>query len=177
MTARDRIVLIVVGARSPLLAAFWFLAISPKRKEAADLSAQVAAAQTRLDAAQAVASSAEARQGQLRHRLRDGRPPGQGRAGRRRHAVARLPARARPRTANHVDFRSIKLDRHRRAGAARAAGAAAAVASADGTTPGATPRPAAAARCRPARPSAPPASRRCRSRSTSRARSSTCSAS
>jgi Tfp pilus assembly protein PilO len=59
VTARDRIVLIVVGLAA-VMAAFWFMAISPKRKDATDLSAQISQAQTRLDAAQASASQAEA---------------------------------------------------------------------------------------------------------------------
>lgn len=59
MTARDRIVLVVVGILAAL-AAFWFLAISPKRKDANDLSVQITQAQTRLTTAQASASTAEA---------------------------------------------------------------------------------------------------------------------
>lgn len=58
MTARDRIVLIVVGFAA-VLAAFWFMAISPKRKDASDLGAQVTQAQARLATAQASASQAE----------------------------------------------------------------------------------------------------------------------
>jgi type II secretory pathway pseudopilin PulG len=59
VTARDRPVLIVVGLLA-VLGGFWFLAISPKRKEAADVTTQLAAAQTRLDTATAAASGAEA---------------------------------------------------------------------------------------------------------------------
>jgi type II secretory pathway pseudopilin PulG len=59
VTGRDRIVLIVVGVLATL-AAFWFLAISPKRKDSTDLSAQISQAQTRLSTAQASAASAEA---------------------------------------------------------------------------------------------------------------------
>jgi type II secretory pathway pseudopilin PulG len=59
VTARDRTVLIVVGVLAAA-AAFWFLAISPKRKDATDLTAQIAAAQSRLDTATASASSAAA---------------------------------------------------------------------------------------------------------------------
>jgi Tfp pilus assembly protein PilO len=59
VTARDRTVLIVVGVLAAL-AAFWFLAISPKRKESAEVTTQVAAAQARLDTANASASAAEA---------------------------------------------------------------------------------------------------------------------
>ncbi len=45
---------------------------------------------------------------ELRHRLRDGRPAGQGRAGRRRRRVARLPARVRCAHAG-IDFRSLTV--------------------------------------------------------------------
>jgi hypothetical protein len=59
VTARDRIVLIVVGALA-LCGGFWFAVISPKHKEAAEVNVQVAAAQQRLDTAQMAASSAQA---------------------------------------------------------------------------------------------------------------------
>ncbi|HMJ32724.1 MAG TPA: type 4a pilus biogenesis protein PilO [Baekduia sp.] len=59
MTARDRTVLSVLGFVA-VLGAFWFLALSPKRKEASDVSVQVTAAQQRLTTAQAGAASAEA---------------------------------------------------------------------------------------------------------------------
>jgi len=59
VTARDRTVLIVVGLLAAL-AAFWFLAVSPKRKEATDLSSQVTSAESRLAAAQASAANAAA---------------------------------------------------------------------------------------------------------------------
>jgi type II secretory pathway pseudopilin PulG len=59
VTARDRIVLIVVGIVAAL-AAFWFLAISPKRKDANDLGAQITTQQQRLSTAQASAATAEA---------------------------------------------------------------------------------------------------------------------
>jgi Tfp pilus assembly protein PilO len=59
VTARDRTVLIVVGALA-VLAGFWFLAIGPKRKDATDLTTQVQAAQSRLATAQASAASADA---------------------------------------------------------------------------------------------------------------------
>jgi type II secretory pathway pseudopilin PulG len=49
----------VVGALA-VAAAFWFLAISPKRKEASDVSAQITTAQQTLETAQAAAASAQA---------------------------------------------------------------------------------------------------------------------
>jgi Tfp pilus assembly protein PilO len=57
MTARDRYVLIVLGMVG-VLAAFWFLAISPKHKDSAALDAQVTTAQARLDTANAAVASA-----------------------------------------------------------------------------------------------------------------------
>lgn len=59
MTARDRTVLIVVGLVA-LLGGFWFLALSPKRQQSADLATKLSAAQGRLATAQASASSAQA---------------------------------------------------------------------------------------------------------------------
>jgi type II secretory pathway pseudopilin PulG len=129
VTARDRIVLIVVGIAATL-AAFWFLAISPKHKEASDLSAQVSSAQQRLDAATASATTAEA---------------ARARYARDYATVARL-GKAVPvdddmpslvyqlektAEANHVDFRAIKLTGS--SGPAPAP-AAAAVASATGSS-------------------------------------------
>ena len=59
MTARDRTVLIVLGS-IVAVAAFWFLAIGPKRKDASDLDAQVKSAEQRLSTAQSSAASAAA---------------------------------------------------------------------------------------------------------------------
>ena len=61
MTKRDRIVLTVIGAAG-LLAAFWMLALAPKREEAAQLKQQVAAEEKRRDDALArVRAGEEAR--------------------------------------------------------------------------------------------------------------------
>ena len=40
MTTRDRLVIVGVLAHGPL-AGFWFLGLAPKRKESADLQAQI----------------------------------------------------------------------------------------------------------------------------------------
>lgn len=58
MTTRDRTVLMVVGL---LVAAagFWFLALAPKRDDAAALKTKITAAQGELDAAKAAAATAE----------------------------------------------------------------------------------------------------------------------
>lgn len=65
MTSRDRIVLIVLGLAA-VMAAFWFMAISPKRKDASDLSSQITQAQARLDTAQASAAQASAAKARYR---------------------------------------------------------------------------------------------------------------
>jgi type II secretory pathway pseudopilin PulG len=59
VTTRDRTLLMVVAVLAGI-AAFWFLAISPKRKEASDLGAQITSAQQTLASAQAAAASAQA---------------------------------------------------------------------------------------------------------------------
>jgi type II secretory pathway pseudopilin PulG len=58
VTTRDRTVLIVVGFVAAV-AAFWLLALSPKRKEADDVSAQLTTAQQRLSTAQTSAAAAD----------------------------------------------------------------------------------------------------------------------
>jgi Tfp pilus assembly protein PilO len=139
VTARDRIVLIVVGMVA-LLGGFWFLAISPKRKEASDVAAQVASAQTRLDTAQASASSADAARKQYSTdyatvaRLGKAVPVDDDMPS----LVYQLSHTAK---VNHVDFRAIKLTS---SGAVAAAPTgAAAVASANGNTPASGTAPAA----------------------------------
>ena len=110
MTARDRIVLDRRRAVG-LLGGFWFLALAPKRNEASRSRRRSPRQQQSLDrrAPPARRRGATAK-APLRARLRDRRPPRQGRAGRRRRAVARLPA-PDGRAGANVDFRSLKLDR------------------------------------------------------------------
>jgi Tfp pilus assembly protein PilO len=137
MTARDRYVLIAL-AMVGVLGAFWFLAISPKHKDASTLSGQVSAAQTRLDTANAAvasASSAKAKYSsdystvaQLGKSVPvDDDVPS---------LVYQLQHAA---SANHIDLEQIKMTGSASASAAPT-GAAAAVASATGSTatPGTT---------------------------------------
>ena len=56
MTTRDRNILLVLGALA-VLAAFWFLAIKPKRAEVQNLTGQIATQQKRLTTAQATVNS------------------------------------------------------------------------------------------------------------------------
>ncbi len=63
MTGRDRIVITVFAALA-VLAAAWFLGVSPERKQAAALDAQVSAARAQLAAAESQLGSARAAQQQ-----------------------------------------------------------------------------------------------------------------
>jgi type II secretory pathway pseudopilin PulG len=139
VTARDRTVLIVVGLLAAA-AAFWFLAISPKRKDATDLTAQVASAQARLDTAQASASSAAAAKAKYTKdystvaRLGKAVPVDDDMPS----LVYQLQHTA---ASNQVDFQQIKMTGTASASSAPApTGTAAAVASATGSTsaPGST---------------------------------------
>lgn len=64
MTTRDRLVIVGVLLVAAI-AGFWFLALAPKRKEAADLQAQIATQTQQLTTAQARAT--EARQAKARY--------------------------------------------------------------------------------------------------------------
>ncbi len=140
MTARDRTVLIVVGLLA-LLGGFWFMAISPKRKEASDVAAKVTVAQTRLDTAQAGAASADAARKQYSidyatvARLGKAVPVDDDMPS----LVYQLSHTAK---VNHVDFRAIKLTSSGTPTAAPT-GVAAAVASANGNTSATSSTPAA----------------------------------
>jgi Tfp pilus assembly protein PilO len=107
VTARDRIVLTVLGLMA-VMAAFWFMAISPKRKDADDLSAQIVEAQARLDSAQASAAQAQAAKARYRSdyatvaRLGKAVPVDDEMPS----LVYQLEQAAK---ANHVQFNSIKL--------------------------------------------------------------------
>lgn len=63
MKARDRLVVMVVGALA-LLVAGWMLVVSPERKQAATLDGQVAQARSTLSSAQSQVSAARAAQAQ-----------------------------------------------------------------------------------------------------------------
>jgi hypothetical protein len=61
MTARDRMVVIVIATLA-VLAAAWLLAVSPKREQATKLDAQVSAAQAQLASAESEVASARGAQ-------------------------------------------------------------------------------------------------------------------
>jgi hypothetical protein len=107
MTTRDRLVLAVVAVAATAAAA-WFLAVAPKRQEAADLGAKVAQARARRDASAGGASAGQIRATYRKDyatiaRLGKAVPP--------RADVAsllfQLEAAAR---AAKVDFRSVTVD-------------------------------------------------------------------
>jgi type II secretory pathway pseudopilin PulG len=128
VTARDRIVLTVVGLAA-VMAAFWFLAVSPKRKDATALSAQISQAQARLDSAQQSATQAQSAKASYRSdyatvaRLGKAVPVDDEMPS----LVYQLEQTAK---ANKVDFRSIKMTGSVTSAATPAANA---VASANGT--------------------------------------------
>jgi Tfp pilus assembly protein PilO len=141
VTARDRIVLIVVAGLA-VLAGFWFLVLGPKRDDAKAISDQLSAAQQRLETAQQSAASAEAARRRYTSDyatvarlgkavpVQDDVPS----------LVYQLEATAHD---HHIDFRSIKLESSG-SGSISTPNAAAAVASANGTTPAAATSAAAA---------------------------------
>jgi type II secretory pathway pseudopilin PulG len=132
VTTRDRTVLIVVGFVA-ILGAFWFLALTPKRKETADTSAALLVAQQRLETAQAGVSGAEA----ARQRYDDDYAT-VARLGKAVPVDDDVPSLVyqleRTAHANKIDFRSIAMvGSASSSGAAAPPTAAAAVASANGT--------------------------------------------
>jgi type II secretory pathway pseudopilin PulG len=133
VTARDRTVLIVVGLLATV-AAFWMLALSPKRKDASDLGAQLTSAQQRLDTANAGAATAEA--AKKRYNSDYATVARLGKAVPVEDDVPSLVYQLEH-TAHdhHIDFRSIELVSSSSISTAAPTGAAAAVASANGTTP------------------------------------------
>jgi hypothetical protein len=107
MTTRDRFVLCVVIVAAAVAAA-WFFAIGPKRRDAADLGAQVAQAEARRDAAAGGASADQIRATYRKDyatiaRLGKAVPPRSDVAS----LVFQLEAAAR---AAKVDFRSVTVE-------------------------------------------------------------------
>jgi hypothetical protein len=135
VTSRDRTAALIVGA-VVLLAGFWFLLLSPKRKDAESLSTKITAAQQRLDTArQATAAATAARN---RYDADYAAVAKLGKAVPADDDVASLVYQLdHVSNGTHIDFRSIKLES---TGAstpapAPAAAQAAAVGQASGSTP------------------------------------------
>jgi hypothetical protein len=142
VTSRDRLAAIVVGA-VVLLAAFWFLGLSPKRKDAADLGAKLSQAQQRLDAArQATTAGTAARD---RYDADYATVAKLGKAVPADDDVLSLVYQLdHVSSGTHIDFRSIKLEPSAASAPAAATPAAQAVAvgqasGSDAKTSGATP--------------------------------------
>jgi hypothetical protein len=143
MSTRDRYVLGILAVAAAV-AAVWFLAVAPQRREAAGLGAQVAQAQARRDAANARAATVEQARAAYRKdyatvaRLGKAVPPRADVAS----LVYQLEAAAR---AAHVDFRSVTVESLPATAPASGDAAAKATGADAGTTPQATsdvqPRP------------------------------------
>lgn len=108
MTSRDRLAALVVGA-VVLVAGFWFLGLSPKRKDAADLNTKISAAQQRLDTArQATTAGTAARD---RYDADYATVAKLGKAVPADDDVLSLVYQLdHVSTGTHIDFRSIKLE-------------------------------------------------------------------
>ncbi|HEY4098712.1 MAG TPA: type II secretion system protein GspM [Baekduia sp.] len=132
MTVRDRSVLIIVGFLA-VVAAFWLLALSPKRKDAADISTQLQTAQQRLTTAQATAAGAESARASY-----DSDYATVARLGKAVPVDDDVPSLVyqleHTAHTSKIDFRSISVTGGGTAAAPAPTGAAAAVASANGTT-------------------------------------------
>jgi hypothetical protein len=132
VTTRDRTVLIVVVFVA-ILGAFWFVALTPKRKESTDASSALVLAQQRLSAAQANVSGAEA----ARQRYDDDYAT-VARLGKAVPVDDDMPSLVyqlqQTASANRVRFSQIKMTGSATPAAATPTGTAAAVASATGTT-------------------------------------------
>jgi hypothetical protein len=128
VTGRDRLAGVVVGA-VVLLAAFWFLALAPKRKDAQALGDKITQAQQRLDAArQATATASAARS---RYDADYAAVAKLGKAVPADDDVASLVYQLdHVSTDSHIDFRSVKLNSTGSSAAAPAAPAVAQVAAA-----------------------------------------------
>jgi hypothetical protein len=135
VTSRDRTAALIVGA-VVLLAAFWFLLLSPKRKDAEALSTKITAAQQRLDTArQATAAATAARN---RYDADYAAVAKLGKAVPADDDVASLVYQLdHVSNGTHIDFRSIKLESTGASTPAPAPAAAQAVAvgQASGSTP------------------------------------------
>jgi hypothetical protein len=108
VTSRDRLVAIIVGA-VVLLAAFWFLMLGPKRKDAASLSQKISQAQQRLDAARQASTTASAARD--RYDADYAAVAKLGKAVPADDDVASLVYQLdHVSTGTHIDFRSIKLN-------------------------------------------------------------------
>jgi Tfp pilus assembly protein PilO len=140
VTARDRIVIVAVLVAAAL-AGFWFVGLAPKRKEAADLQAQIASENQRLTEAQQKASAAK--QAKERYRADYAAIAKLGKAVPKGDALPSLVYQLQ--SVSHsarIDFKSLKVAGGGGQGPTPSAATAAAASSSTASTPSA---PAAAA--------------------------------
>jgi type II secretion system (T2SS) protein M len=155
MTTRDRLVIVGVLLVAAI-AGFWFLALAPKRKEAADLQAQIATQTQQLTTAQARA--AEARQAKARYNADYAAVAKLGKAVPKSDALPSLVYQLQSVAHSaRIDFTSLKIAGGGGQGPTPAASAApAATAAAGASTPsapasgGSSATPAASASAQPA---------------------------
>jgi Tfp pilus assembly protein PilO len=154
VTSRDRLVGLIVGA-VVLLAAFWFLLLSPKRHDAQSLGTKIADAQQRLDKArQASAAASTARKS---YDVDYATVAKLGKAVPVDDDVATLVYQLdHASRGSHIDFRSIKLESSGSSAAAVATPAA--QAAAVGQASGGSSTPPASGSTTTASSSTPPAS-------------------
>jgi Tfp pilus assembly protein PilO len=144
MTVRDRLIIVVVLVAAAL-AAFWFVGLAPKRKEAGTLSSQIDVASKKL--AQAQQSAAQARQAKAHYNDDYAEVATLGKAVPKSDALPSLLYQLQ--SAAHgarIDFKSLKVSGSGTPAASAATPAAATASTATGTNPGspskASPAPA-----------------------------------
>jgi Tfp pilus assembly protein PilO len=136
VTTRDRLIIVVVLVAAAL-AGFWFLGLAPKRKDAADLQAQIDTTTQQLAAAQAKA--AQATQARAHYDKDYATVATLGKAVPKSDAIPSLMYQLQSAAHNaRIDFRSLKLSAAGGQGPAATTPAASATATAKGSSGGAS---------------------------------------
>jgi hypothetical protein len=131
MTARDRMIIVVVLVVAAM-GAFWFVGLSPKRKEAADLQSKINVVQEQLTAAQQKAS--QARQAKARYTADYAEVATLGKAVPKSDALPSLLYQLQSAARGaRINFNSLKVSSSGAAPTPAPAAATAAVASASGS--------------------------------------------
>jgi type II secretion system (T2SS) protein M len=137
MTARDRMIIVVVLVVAAL-GAFWFVGLSPKRKEAADLQSKINVAQEQLTAAEQKAS--QARQAKARYTADYAEVATLGKAVPKSDALPSLLYQLQSAAQGaRINFNSLKVSSNGAAATPVPAAATAAVANASGGSGTSTP--------------------------------------
>ena len=103
-------ILIVAVVALGAVGGYWKLVLAPKRAQVAELDQQVATQQAQLVPDAEPDRHLPGREGRVQGQLRHGRASRQGRADRRRHALARGPARR----GRQAQRRRLRRDQHQR---------------------------------------------------------------